>query len=140
MAQRIRDIMTPNLRTCPSDDTVANAARLMRDEDIGDVIVVKDDGSMCGLVTDRDITIRMVAEGRDPSSTRIDEICSHEVETVSPDEPADSAAQRMRDRGVRRMPVAEGGTPVGMVSIGDLAIELDPDSALADISAHAGNR
>lgn len=139
MAQRVREIMTANLRTCPANDSVTDAATVMRDEDVGDVIVLKDDGSMCGLVTDRDIAIRAVAEGRDPASTRLDEICSHDLETLSPDDDASSAAQRMRDRGVRRMPVTEDGTPVGMVSIGDLAIELDPDSALADISAKPGN-
>lgn len=137
---QIRDIMSQDLRTCSSGDSVVNAATAMRDDDVGDVIVVKDDGSMCGIVTDRDITVRTVAEGRDPSSTRLDEICSHDLETLDPTDDASSAARRMRDRGVRRMPVTENGRPVGVVSIGDLAIELDPDSALADISAQSGNR
>ncbi|HVM13744.1 MAG TPA: CBS domain-containing protein [Egibacteraceae bacterium] len=139
MAQPLREIMTQQLRTCPPDTTLDEAARTMRDADVGDVIVVTDDGTVCGVVTDRDITIRAVAEDRDPSTVKIDEICSHDVATVEPDTDAEEAARIMRERAVRRLPVTEEGKPVGIVSIGDLAVELDPDSALADISAARGN-
>jgi CBS domain-containing protein len=139
MAQAIRDIMTQDLKTCPSDTTLDEAARTMRDADIGDVIVLRDDGTMCGVVTDRDITIRAVAEGRDPSAVTLKDVCSHDVVSVAPDTGAEEAARLMRERAVRRLPVMEGGKPVGIVSIGDLAIERDPDSALADISAARGN-
>ncbi len=139
MAQQVREIMAQQVQTCPADSSVSEAAEVMRDNDIGDVIVLKDDGSVCGIVTDRDITVRAVAEGRDASSTRLDEICSHDVTTISPDEDSQEAARIMREQAVRRLPVTDGGRPVGIVSIGDLAIERDPDSALADISAERGN-
>lgn len=139
MAQALREIMS-DPRTCPADTTVDNAARLMRDEDIGDVIVLDDNGEACGIVTDRDITIRAVAEGRDPSTVTLSDVCSHHLVTAGPDTDAEEAARIMRERAVRRLLVTELGEPVGVVSIGALAIELDPDSALADISAAPGNR
>lgn len=140
MAQPVREIMAQDLRTVSAGDSVADAAKTMRDADIGDVLVLKDDETLCGLVTDRDIAIRAVAEGRDPKGTTVDEICTHDVTTITADKDAEDAAKIMRERTVRRLPVVEDGRPVGMVSIGDLAIERDPDSALADISAAAGNQ
>lgn len=139
MAQPIREIMTQNLRTCPASTTLDEAATIMRDDDIGDVIVLDDDGNMCGIVTDRDITIRAVAEGRDPSSVRLGDVCSHRITTIAPDADAEEAARLMRERAVRRLPVAEDGKPLGIVSLGDLAIERDSGSALADVSAARGN-
>lgn len=139
MAQAIRDIMTQDLKTCPSDTTLDEAARTMRDADIGDVIVLQDDGTMCGVVTDRDITIRAVAEGRDPSTVTLKDVCSHDVVSVAPDTDTGEAARLMRERAVRRLPVMEGGKPVGIVSIGDLAIERDSNSALADLSSASPN-
>jgi CBS domain-containing protein len=130
--------MTSNLVQLASSAPLAEAARRMRDADIGDVIVTED-GTMCGVVTDRDIVVRAIAEGKDPQSATLGEICSHEVVTVSADDPVDRAIELMRERAVRRLPVVDGGSPVGIVSIGDLAIERDSDSALADISAASGN-
>jgi CBS domain-containing protein len=139
VATAIRELMAKDLQTCPADATLDDAARLMRDADVGDVIVLDDAGKVRGIVTDRDITIRAVAEGRDPASVQLEDICSHDVATVGPDTDVEAAAQLMRERAVRRLPVTEDGKPVGVVSIGDLAIERDPDSALADISAARGN-
>lgn len=139
MAQTLREIMT-DPRTCRADRTVDEAAKIMRDEDIGDVIVLDDSGKACGIVTDRDITIRAVAEGRDPSTVRLSDVCSHEIVTAAPDTHAEEAARIMRERAVRRLLVTDDGEPLGVVSIGDLAIERDPDSALADISAAPGNQ
>lgn len=139
MAQLLREIMSQDLKTCPANTTVDNAAKVMRDADVGDVIVLSDDGTVCGIVTDRDITIRATAEGRDPSSVRIDDICSHDLVTVEPDTEVSDAVRIMRKRAIRRLPVTEKGKPVGIVSIGDLAIERDPESAVADISAAAPN-
>jgi CBS domain-containing protein len=139
MAQAIRDVMAQDPKTVSADDPIIRAAELMRDEDIGDVIVLDADGELCGIVTDRDITIRAVAEGQDPSSAKIEAVCSPEVATIGPDDDVESAARMMRERAVRRLPVVDNGRVVGAVSIGDLALELDPDSALADISAARGN-
>jgi CBS domain-containing protein len=138
MAQAVRDVMTEELVTLPGSAPLADAARRMKEADIGDVIVLSD-GEMCGVVTDRDIVVRAIAEGKDPQSATLDEICTHEVATVGPDDPIERAIDLMRQRAVRRVPVVEGGRPVGIVSIGDLAIERDETSALADISAAEGN-
>ena len=138
MAQKVREIMTENVVTLPGSAPITDAARRMKEADIGDVIVLNE-GEMCGLVTDRDIVVRAIAEGKDPRSATLEEICSHEVATVGPDDSVDQAIQIIRQRAVRRVPVVEGGRPLGIVSIGDLAIERDTDSALADISSEPGN-
>ena len=139
MAQMVRDVMSRQPLTVEDSATVMDAARAMREANIGDVIVLKG-GSICGMVTDRDIVIRAVAEGRDPKSIKVAEICSADVATVAPDEPVDKVISLMRQKAIRRVPVVEGGKPVGVVSLGDLAIEKDSKSALADISAAQPNR
>ena len=138
MAQTVRDVMTKNVVTLPRTAPLRDAARRMKEADIGDVIVM-DDGTMCGMVTDRDIVVRAIAEGKDPDSAQLEEICSHEIVTVGPDDPVDQALQLMRQRAVRRLPVVEGDKPIGIISIGDVAIELDETSGLADISAAESN-
>jgi CBS domain-containing protein len=135
----VREVMTPNPVTLPSDASLHDAARRMRDDGIGDVLVVEG-GEVRGIVTDRDITIRAVAEGRDPSGTTLADVCSSELVTAAPEDNADDAAQRMREAGVRRVPVIDNGQPIGVVSIGDLAIEKDPGSALGDISSQPPNQ
>ena len=115
------------------------AAETMRAHDIGNVVVVDDNGKLSGILTDRDIVVRVVAEGRDPRATRVGDIASRELTAVSPDDPVDRAVQLMRDRAIRRLPAVEKDKVVGIVSIGDLALDRDPDSALADISAAPPN-
>ena len=134
----LRDVMTPNPTICRSDATITDAARLMRDQDIGDVLV-QDDGGSLGIVTDRDIVTRAVADGRDPSAVTLGEICTADVTTVSVDTPVDQVIQLMSDKAVRRIPVCDGDTPVGIVAVGDLAVERDPSSLLGDISAAPPN-
>lgn len=138
-AQQIKDVMTENPVTMQVTDTVRAAATRMREADIGDVVVMRD-GSVCGILTDRDITVRAVAEGNDPDTMKIGEICSAELASVSAEDSVDDAVRIMREKAVRRLPVVEAGKPVGIVSIGDLAMERDQGSALADISAAPGNR
>jgi CBS domain-containing protein len=137
--QKIRDVMTAAPTTLPEDATVADAARRMRDEDIGDVLVVRDE-ELTAVVTDRDIAVRAVAEDRPPAETRLRDIASKDLATVSPDDSIADAVRIMRERALRRIPVVEGSRPVGIVSIGDLAVERDTDSALADISASEPNQ
>jgi CBS domain-containing protein len=134
MAQQLRDIMTPDPVVLDAESPLADAAQRMRDEDIGDVLV-RNGGRICGLVTDRDITIRAVAEGRDPGTTRLDDVCSHELISLTPQDSIEDAARLMRDNAIRRVPVLENDQPVGMVSLGDLSIERDSGSVLAEISA-----
>jgi CBS domain-containing protein len=102
-------------------------------------VIVLDNGTVCGILTDRDIAIRLVAQDK-PGSTPVAEIVSDdEVLTVAPDTPLGQAVQLLRSKAVRRLPVVQQGHAVGIVSLGDLAMERDQDSALADVSAARGN-
>jgi CBS domain-containing protein len=92
-----------------------------------------------GIITDRDIVVRGIAENHDPQ-TQVKEIASQQVKTVSPEDAVDDAVEIMRDYAVRRLPVVENGRVVGVVSLGDLALERDPDSALGEISSAPPNR
>ena len=136
MAQTVEHVMTINPRTVNVDDTVRDAAVVMRDSDIGDVIVVED-GQVTGILTDRDIVVRAVADGRDADATPISEICTTGIQAIEPDASVDDALGTMREHDIRRLPVVKNGRPVGIVSLGDLAVEREPDSTLADISAAA---
>jgi CBS domain-containing protein len=137
MAQSISEIMTHDPRTVDTGATVQDAAREMRDGDIGAVLVV-DNGSLTGIVTDRDIVVRGVADGRDPG-TPVTEVCTRDPQTLTPDQSVEDAIRIVREDKVRRIPVVQDARPVGIVSIGDLAIERDEDSALAEISASPEN-
>ena len=138
MAQQIRELMTPNPVVLPGTASVHEAARAMRDAEIGDVIVLEHN-QVCGIVTDRDIVVRLVAEARDPASTTLADLCSHAVVTVRPTDSIEDAVRLMRTHAIRRLPVVEGGQAVGIVSLGDLAVERDPHSALGDISSAPPN-
>jgi len=138
MPESIRDVMTPSPRALDARASVQEAAKAMLDDDIGDVIVC-DGETVCGIVTDRDITIRTVALGHDPAATKLGDICSKDLTSLSPGDTVDDAVRLMREKAIRRIPVLEDGKLVGVVSIGDLAIDLDADSALADISKAPAN-
>jgi CBS domain-containing protein len=138
MAQSIREVMTQNPELVSGDSTVADAAKLMRDKDFGGVLC-GDGASVSGFLTDRDIAVRVVAEGKDPTSTTVSEVATTDLHTLSPDDSVEDAIELVRQHDIRRVPVVEGAKPVGIVSIGDLAIERDEDSALADISAASEN-
>jgi CBS domain-containing protein len=112
----------------------------MRDADISNVIVLDAAGQISGIVTDRDIVVRVVAQGKDPSTTPLGEIFSQELTTLSPTSSVEEAVKLMREKALRRLPVVENGCPIGIVSLGDLAIERDPSSALGDISTAPPNR
>jgi CBS domain-containing protein len=126
--------MTADPRTIDTGATLVDAAREMRDGDVGALIVV-DGGSVAGIVTDRDIVVRAIADGRDPGATRVADVCTDALVTLNPQDTVETAIRRMREHDVRRLPVVQGDRPVGIVSLGDLAVDRDPDSALADISA-----
>jgi CBS domain-containing protein len=138
MARTVRDVMTANPRTLKASDTIMTAAQIMRDENIGTVIVTQG-GQIRGVVTDRDIVVRAVGEGADNRSTQLGDICSADVETVTPDTSIDDAVEIMRMKAIRRLPVLDGDRPVGVISLGDIALERDSQSALADISAAKPN-
>src|SRR5688500_6365190 len=138
VAQTLKDLMTPNPLTVKAGTTIFEAAQQMRDQGIGDVIVT-DGGKVCGIVTDRDIVVRAIADGREPTTTKVGDICSRDLVTLAPTADVTEAVTLMRERALRRLPVVENGKPVGIVSIGHLAIERDEDSALADIGAAPPN-
>jgi CBS domain-containing protein len=134
MTRTVEEVMTRDPRTVNADDAIVEAARIMRDSDIGDAVVM-DGGQVNGIVTDRDIVVRGVAEGRDPGSTPVSEVCTTGVETIDPSASVDDALRLMREHDIRRLPVTKNGRPVGILSLGDLAVEREPESTLADISA-----
>ena len=140
MKDKISDVMTANPVTLPRSSNLSEAARAMRDSNIGDVIVLEDDGQLCGIVTDRDIVVRALAEGREANATTLGEICSRDPATLSAEDTVADAIRLMSGKAVRRVPVVKEGKPIGIVSIGDLAMDRDPDSALADISEAKPNR
>jgi CBS domain-containing protein len=132
--RKLRDIMSPAPACMAPADTVSAAAKVMKERGVGTVLVLTD-GQLSGLLTDRDITVRVLAENRDPQTTRIDEICSTDVSVLGPDDNVDQAARLVRERAVRRIPVLQDGVPVGVVSIGDLALEKAGSSALSGAQA-----
>jgi CBS domain-containing protein len=121
---RIRDVMGRAPVCMAPGDSVSAAARAMREHGTGMVLVLDDDGQLTGLVTDRDITVRVLADSRDADSTPLSDICSKDVVVVGPDDDALRAVELIRGRAVRRVPVVEDGTPVGVVSIADLALAV----------------
>ena len=138
MARTVNQVMTSDPRTVAPGDKLTEAARHMKEADTGAIIVV-DGGSVAGIVTDRDIVVRAIAEGRDPSSTTAGNVMTASTITVTPDQTAQDAARLMRENDIRRVVVVHDGRPAGIVSIGDLAIELDEGSALADMSSAPPN-
>ena len=132
MAQLVRDLMTTDPVALPIDTPVREAAQIMRDQGIGDVLVVTGD-RLRGIVTDRDLVVRGLASRDDLSECRLGDVCSEDLVTAEPDEEASAAIERMRTHAVRRIAVVEGDQPVGMLSLGDAAIDRDPGSVLAGI-------
>jgi CBS domain-containing protein len=138
MGQSIRDVMTASPHTVQASATIQDAAREMKSDDIG-AVLIEDNGSLAGILTDRDIVVNAIAEGRDPSSTKVIDVATRDVKTLTPDSTVEDAIKIVREQHVRRIPVVEGGRPAGIVSIGDLAVARDRASALADISAAPPN-
>ncbi|QDY05770.1 MULTISPECIES: CBS domain-containing protein [unclassified Micromonospora] len=136
---RVSDVMTKQVVYLPAETTLDEAARVMKEADIGDVVVT-DGSTLAGLLTDRDIVVRAVAECSDPTSTTIGSIITREVVMIEQHSTAGEAAALMRERNIRRILVCDNERKlVGIVSLGDLAMQLDPSSALADISEGAPN-
>ena len=141
MTRQVRDVMTAGVAAVEPMTPLATAAKLMRENDIGEVLVAYD-CDLFGVLTDRDIVVRAVAAGLDPREVTAGKACSPPpVVALAPDDTTDRAAALMREHAVRRLPVVEhGGCPVGMVGIGDLAVIDEPQSALAGITGATPNR
>ncbi|MFJ9026423.1 CBS domain-containing protein [Streptomyces sp. NPDC102259] len=140
MTQHVNDVMTSALVTVEPQASVTAVARMMRDENIGAVLVT-DGEQLRGLVSDRDLVVRALAEGGDPNNMTVADACSEDLVTVGPNDDLTLAVEVMREHSVRRIPVVdEERHPVGIVSLGDLAIERASESALGDISAARSNQ
>jgi CBS domain-containing protein len=138
-APTVSAMMTTQVVCLQVETTLDKAATTMREQDIGDVVVADGD-RLVGLVTDRDIVIRAVADGRDPASTTLGSIVSRNLVTVAPQDSVQSAALLMRERAVRRVLVLDDERGlVGILSIGDLAAQIDPESVLGGISEATPN-
>ena len=138
----VREIMTRDPERVDADATVKEAARVMRDLNVGSVPVVSG-GRVQGIVTDRDITLRVIAEDRSPADVRVAEIASPGPVTVTPDTSVESAARLMAGQQIRRLPVVENGQLVGMLSLGDISVEggaAAAGKALTEISTPAEPR
>lgn len=136
MVMTVQQVMTTDPIVMSSDSSASQAARIMSDRQIGTVVVM-DHGRPFGMVTDRDITLRVVAAGKDPSVTAIAEICSREIASVRPDQPIDDATKVMKSHDVKRILVMADDRVAGIISLGDLAArgegsEVQPDLSQAD--------
>src|SRR5215510_11204382 len=126
MNHSVGNLMTPMPCTLPVSVSVTVAATAMREHDIGSIIVTDDDEHLFGILTDRDIVVRVLAEDMDPVETLIADVCSRELTTVRLSDSVESAVRLMRAKAPRRLPVvADNGDVVGIVSLGDLAVERD---------------
>ena len=137
MADTVKDLIKGEPVTVEASATVEDAAKLMDEKDIGNVLVVEN-GEVQGIVTDRDIVVRVVAKGNGADAS-VREAATTDVETLSPDASIEDAIQKMEQANVRRLPVVDGDKPLGVITLGDLAEAKDQDSALADISSASPN-
>ncbi|GAB3740144.1 CBS domain-containing protein [Microlunatus parietis] len=133
----VRELMTPEARCVGEDESLSEAARLMRDLGVGSLPICGTDNRLKGMVTDRDIVVRCVAEGSDPATMKAGDLARGEPVTVDADAPAEEALRTMAQHLVRRLPVLSGRDLVGMVAQADVARALPPDlvgRCLADVS------
>ena len=137
MDAKVRDLMTPGVIGVDYHQSIAEAARTMRDWGIGAVLVTKDK-VVHGLVTDRDLVVRAIAESKAPDEP-VGPLSSGDLVGVDADDDAEVAMRLMREHAVRRLPVVDHGQIAGMVSLGDLVLETDPASALAQVSQSRPN-
>jgi CBS domain-containing protein len=138
MADTVRELLKGDPVTVEASATIQDAAKLMADNDIGNLPIVED-SEVKGIVTDRDIVVRVLAKG-DGADTSVSDATSTDLEAIPPDTSIDEAIQKMEQGNVRRLPVVEDDSkPVGVISLGDLAQARDKDSALADISSASPN-
>ena len=137
--REIREVMTAAPDAVKPTNTLQEAARLMQSNDIGDVLVEDEDGRLIGILTDRDMAVRAVAEGTSPAAT-VAGLYTHDMTALAPTDTVHDAIKLMRAGDVRRLPVVESGKAIGIVSLGDISVETAPDSVLADISAASPDR
>jgi CBS domain-containing protein len=128
---KIREIMTAEVAAASPETTLEEIATIMKRDDVGSVPIVEGD-QLCGIITDRDIVIRAIAEGLHPADARAEEILTDDIRTVEADDDVELAAELMSRHQVRRLPVVEGGALIGMVAIGDIAVKNADDRTSGD--------
>jgi CBS domain-containing protein len=138
MVQTVADVMTHAPTAVDVSDSVQVAAQAMAAEDVG-ALVVQSDSRLVGIITDRDLVVRGLAQGLGLDAS-VGQVASEQLVAVGPGDPVETAVEVMREAAVRRVPVIDGDVVVGIVAIGDLAVTRDPESALADISEAEPNR
>ena len=129
MGKSVKDAMTSEVKTASPSQPLTDVARLMKQEDVGSVPVVDTDNILVGMITDRDITLRVVAAGKDPRSTAAGEVATKQVSPAYPDESLDEALEQMAYRQVRRLPVIEDDRVVGILAQADVAQEVKDKKA-----------
>lgn len=134
---QIREAMSGPVVAVDQNAAAADAARLMGENDTGDDVVM-DGGRLVGIVTDRDLALRVVAEGMDPYVS-VSEILTTDPATIAPDEDLTAASELMKEHAIRRLPVCDRGEVVGFISLGDLSTHVDADATLTAISSAPAN-
>ena len=129
---KVSEIMTRDPKTAQLDSTLEEIAALMKDEDVGAIPIVDDDDELVGIVTDRDIVVRCVAEGKEASDTTVEDILTEELTTIEPDADVQQAARLMAEKQIRRLPVVQDGDLIGMVSIGDISVKHEDDETAGE--------
>ena len=137
MANLVQDVMTRNPKVLRASSTVMDAASTMRDFDIGDVIVVDDTNKVHGIVTDRDLVVKAVASGSDPSKTSIGSVCTKDVTVLKPTQTTDDSVKIMREKAIRRLPVVASYVPT--VAAGSIATVFGSNLSIGTASSAAAN-
>jgi CBS domain-containing protein len=141
VSTKVRDAMTPGVRSVAPTDSLTDAAVAMRDEDVGSLPVVEG-GRVVGIVTDRDIVVRAVAQRADPQTANVGDVSSSDPVTIQPEDDLDEALELMASHRIRRLPVVEDGRLVGVVAQADVALEAKEKAAgemLEEISQPASS-
>lgn len=132
MAKTARDVMTSGAECIGENETIVDAAKKMAELDVGALPICGEDNRLKGMLTDRDIAVKVLAEGKDPNSTRAGELGEGKPVTIGADDSVDEALSTMKEHKVRRLPVIDGHDLVGIVSQGDLATEI-PEEKVGDL-------
>jgi CBS domain-containing protein len=132
MANSARDIMTGSAECASVNDSLVDAARKMRDLDVGSLPICGDDNRLKGVITDRDVVVKCIADGGDPSSVKVGDFAEGKPVTIGADDPVDEILRTMREHGVRRLPVIDGHDLIGIVSQADVAKHL-PEDKVGDL-------
>ena len=133
MPKTARDVMTPNAECVGENETLLDAAKRMADRGYGSMPICGEDNRLKGMLTDRDIVVKALAKGKDPSSTRAGELGEGKPVTIGADDSVQEALHTMAQHKVRRLPVIDGHKLVGIISVADVARELDDDSSKGDL-------